>query len=379
MHSDACLWLLSIRACAEKMEIGVNFVAETPNLDRVVEMSALTEALSKAFPDMTPDQYPWPTSHQGDTSRVRSSWPAPPKTRTSASAAQQALDRIRQAALPSARSQSPGFGKLSKQQQVGFCHASAAVNGGAPDMLYQSGLNGFCYGIGVCVMCITYCMSSHPAQMQGQHMTLTHSEPQALLILSAMCCKVVQSASDRWQPNSRTTAVTYTSTTHSGVSYRPLTASSRPFTADPLSPRAKPNSRQARPASAQESSSRRSVASLAGGLQGKATMSSDVLQSDTTHLQITRLMDSRGRRSVSPMSEGSSGATPSPVQTPCSVLSRPNTAGRGCRCSSFEWKPSLDACSNMVVDMQVYARNEWSYAAPRHEWVWWLQPMLFCC
>lgn len=113
-------WLLLIRVCAEKMEIGVNFVAQTPNLDRVVEMSALTEALGKAFPDMTPDQYPWPTSRQGGAGRVRGSWPAPPKTCTSASAAQQALDRIRQAALPAARSQSvsPGFGNLSKQQQV---------------------------------------------------------------------------------------------------------------------------------------------------------------------------------------------------------------------------------------------------------------------
>ena len=103
------------------MEVGVNYVPETPNLDRVVEMSALTEALHKAFPDMTPDQYPWPTSHQGgDNGRLRGSWPTPPKTRTSASAAQQALDRIRQAALPSARSQavSRASSNFSKQQQV---------------------------------------------------------------------------------------------------------------------------------------------------------------------------------------------------------------------------------------------------------------------
>ena len=96
-------------------------MAETPNLDRVVEMSALTEALNKAFKDMTPDQYPWPTSHHGgDTGRVRGSWPTPPKTRTSASAAQQALDRIRQAALPSARSQSvsTASANFSKQRQV---------------------------------------------------------------------------------------------------------------------------------------------------------------------------------------------------------------------------------------------------------------------
>ena len=138
----------------------------------------------------------------------------------------------------------------------------------------------------------------------------------------------MQPADDRWQPNSCTTAVTCTNTTHSGVSYRPLTASSRPFTAHPHSPRAVPNSRQPRPASARESSSRRCVSSLAGSLQGKATMACDGLQSDTAHLQITKLFQNRGRRSVSPMSDGSSGATPSPAQTPCSVLSRPNTAGR---------------------------------------------------
>ncbi len=85
------------------MEVGVNYVPETPNLDRVVEMSALTEALHKAFPDLTPDQYPWPNNQEegGGAGRVKGSWPAPPKTRNSASAAQQALDRIRQAALPS--------------------------------------------------------------------------------------------------------------------------------------------------------------------------------------------------------------------------------------------------------------------------------------
>lgn len=116
----AMLWFLSLRACAERMEVGVNYVPETPNLDRVVEMSALTEALNKAFPDMTPDQYPWPASHRGASDRVRGSWPTPPNTHTSASTAQQALDRIRQAALPSARSQSvsKACSNFSKQQQV---------------------------------------------------------------------------------------------------------------------------------------------------------------------------------------------------------------------------------------------------------------------
>ena len=94
------------RVCAEKMEVGVNFVPETPNLDRVVEMSALTQALLKAFPDLTPDQYPWPNTRDGGglgsgQGQVRGEWAVPPKTRTSASAAQQALDRIRQATLPS--------------------------------------------------------------------------------------------------------------------------------------------------------------------------------------------------------------------------------------------------------------------------------------
>lgn len=100
--------VLLCRVCAEKLEIGVNFVPETPNLDRVVEMSALTQALHKAFPDLTPDQYPWPNTRDGGglgsgqgQGHVRGGWPVPPKTRTSASAAQQALDRIRQVALPS--------------------------------------------------------------------------------------------------------------------------------------------------------------------------------------------------------------------------------------------------------------------------------------
>ena len=103
------------------MEVGVNYVPETPNLDRVVEMSALTEALHKAFPDMNPDQYPWPASHGvlGGVSegQLRGSWPVPPKTRTSAPAAQQALDRIRQAALPAARPQSACRNRTNDSRQ----------------------------------------------------------------------------------------------------------------------------------------------------------------------------------------------------------------------------------------------------------------------
>ena len=104
------------------MEIGVNYVAETPNLDRVVEMSALTAALHKAFPDLSPDQYPWPSSQDGGgpgEGRVKGGWPIPPKARTSASAAQQALDKIRQAALPSARPHSASTAcDRAIQQQV---------------------------------------------------------------------------------------------------------------------------------------------------------------------------------------------------------------------------------------------------------------------
>jgi hypothetical protein len=52
-----------IRHCAAKMSLGVNFLDGTPNLDRVVEMSALTEALQAAFPEVgTPWEYPWPGS-----------------------------------------------------------------------------------------------------------------------------------------------------------------------------------------------------------------------------------------------------------------------------------------------------------------------------
>ncbi|GFR44718.1 hypothetical protein Agub_g6041 [Astrephomene gubernaculifera] len=49
-----------IRYCANKFELGVNLMPNTPNYDRVVEMQALTEALAKAFPDMPPQALPWP-------------------------------------------------------------------------------------------------------------------------------------------------------------------------------------------------------------------------------------------------------------------------------------------------------------------------------
>ena len=49
-----------IRYCANKFGLGVNFMPNTPNYDRVVEMQALNESLIRAFPDMQPDGYPWP-------------------------------------------------------------------------------------------------------------------------------------------------------------------------------------------------------------------------------------------------------------------------------------------------------------------------------
>ena len=86
------------RMCAEKMEIGVNYVPETPNLARVVEMKALTEALRRAFPELSPDQYPWPHRQKGGQQGY--SWTNPPQLPTCASSAQQALDRIRRIAVP---------------------------------------------------------------------------------------------------------------------------------------------------------------------------------------------------------------------------------------------------------------------------------------
>ncbi|KAL0041510.1 hypothetical protein WJX79_005750 [Trebouxia sp. C0005] len=255
-----------IRMCAEKMEIGVNYVPETPNLDRVVEMSALTEALHKAFPDLTPDQYPWPNTQDGGAGGVskgpvKGPWPAPPKTRTSASSAQQALDRIRQAALPSRPQSASRVRHDSSEQQVA-------------------------------------------------------SVPQASD--SSWCSHIT----------------TYTTTSHSGASYRPLTTSSRPSTARPATPRAAHHGSHPRPASAQDHTGRLA----AGDTSPHSPVSSvaaaaAVLRIDTGHLHVTQLVQSKGQqqsgfRSVSPISGGSTGATLSPAQTPCSVLSRPTTAGQ---------------------------------------------------
>ena len=51
-----------IKFCAKKIALGVNFLNNQPCFDRVVEMSALTEALELAFPELKgrPEEYPWP-------------------------------------------------------------------------------------------------------------------------------------------------------------------------------------------------------------------------------------------------------------------------------------------------------------------------------
>ena len=127
---------------------------------------------------------------------------------------------------------------------------------------------------------------------------------------------------------------TYTTTSHSGASYRPLTTSSRPSTARPATPRAAHHGSHPRPASAQDHTGRLA----AGDTSPHSPVSSvaaaaAVLRIDTGHLHVTQLVQSKGQqqsgfRSVSPISGGSTGATLSPAQTPCSVLSRPTTAGQ---------------------------------------------------
>lgn len=96
------------------MEIGVNFIPETPNLARVVEMKALTEALRKAFPELTPDQYPWPHRQKGG--QVGYGWTNPPQLPTCASTAQQALDKIRRIAVPRLQHRSASHAEASCSQ-----------------------------------------------------------------------------------------------------------------------------------------------------------------------------------------------------------------------------------------------------------------------
>jgi hypothetical protein len=68
-----------VRFCANKFEIGVNFMPNTPNYDRVVEMQALNEALANAFPDLGYKKYPWP-EHERKLA-VGTGWVASPTPR----------------------------------------------------------------------------------------------------------------------------------------------------------------------------------------------------------------------------------------------------------------------------------------------------------
>ncbi|KAG2495930.1 hypothetical protein HYH03_005861 [Edaphochlamys debaryana] len=68
-----------IRFCANKFEMGVNLLPNTPNYDRVVEMQALTEALAKAFPDLAPTALPWPDHER--RLEPGTGWVAAPHTR----------------------------------------------------------------------------------------------------------------------------------------------------------------------------------------------------------------------------------------------------------------------------------------------------------
>lgn len=127
---------------------------------------------------------------------------------------------------------------------------------------------------------------------------------------------------------------TYTSTTLSGVSYRPLTSSSRPSTAHPATPRAAHQGSHPRPASARDHTGRLTAGHASAHSPGSpVSAAAAVVRMDNGHLHVTQLVQSKGQqqsgyRSVSPVSGGSTGATPSPAQTPCSVLSRPSTAGQ---------------------------------------------------
>lgn len=81
-----------INTCSQKIKIGVNYHPHTPNIFRVVEMQALNEALSKAYPDYDPSEYPWP-DHEfrlmdgkgwiTASPAVKSWWDSPPQTNRS--------------------------------------------------------------------------------------------------------------------------------------------------------------------------------------------------------------------------------------------------------------------------------------------------------
>ena len=127
---------------------------------------------------------------------------------------------------------------------------------------------------------------------------------------------------------------TYTTTTHSGASYRPLTSSSRPSTAQPATPRAAHHGSHPRPASARDHTGRLAAGHASPHSPGSSvSAAAALLRMDGGHIHVMQLVQSKGQqqsgfRSVSPISGGSTGATPSPAQTPCSVLSRPSTAGQ---------------------------------------------------
>ncbi|KAF5827807.1 hypothetical protein DUNSADRAFT_18705, partial [Dunaliella salina] len=68
-----------IKWCANKLQLGVNFMPNTPCYERVVEMQALNEALIKAFPEFDPSMYPWPDSEL--RLQPGTGWVAPPEAK----------------------------------------------------------------------------------------------------------------------------------------------------------------------------------------------------------------------------------------------------------------------------------------------------------
>lgn len=123
----------------------------------------------------------------------------------------------------------------------------------------------------------------------------------------------------------------YTSTAHPCVSYRPQTASPRPQTAHPVTAGTPHSRSKARPATAHTKSIKSNTTSAltvnsASLLSAAAAASAQSnVQLSVTH--VSQIQQRLGRRSISPMSDSSTGFTPSPAQTPISVLSRPSTAG----------------------------------------------------
>jgi len=69
-----------IKWCANKLQLGVNFMPNTPCYERVVEMQALNEALIKAFPEFDPSLYPWPDSEL--RLQPGTGWVVPPEAKS---------------------------------------------------------------------------------------------------------------------------------------------------------------------------------------------------------------------------------------------------------------------------------------------------------